>query len=294
MSNKYSFMDDWDSKKVAQFKEEAVDKELELFGPDLLSRDASSEYRIPLESKRLVAEGDSWFDYLPGTDIIDCLRKHHGYSIKNYARAGDTLENMIYGAEIDRKFQRVEPTIERVLQRIDKLKPQVFLFSGGGNDIAGEEFESFLNHNNSGLPALRETYINNMINVVFKKYFEDLIHRVTAVSPETNIVVHGYGNTVPTGVGVNVLFFRFAGPWLRPALAKKGIFDPQKQRKAVETMIDAFNDMLSQLDRSHPRFFHVDLRGMIDADNDWVNELHLKNSAFARAADLIHEKIQEL
>lgn len=49
-------------------------------------------------STKIVAEGDSWFDYFPGTDFIDCLRKHHGYYLeKNYAKAGDTLENMIYG-----------------------------------------------------------------------------------------------------------------------------------------------------------------------------------------------------
>ena len=212
MSIDFHEMDMWTSEEVALFKEKA--------------RLGEGEPSLPLEdsvgpSPPLITEGDSWFDYLPGTDIIDCLRSHHGYTIKNYAKAGDTLENMIYGTEINNQFDRVSPTIERVLRRLGKIKPKVFLFSGGGNDVAGEEFESYLNHKESGLEILRSSFINRMINVVFRKYFEDLIRKVKDVSPTTIIVVHGYGHAVPTGKGVNILFFNFAGPWLKPALAKK-------------------------------------------------------------------------
>ena len=73
--------------------------------------------------------------------------------IESFAKAGDTLENMIYGTGINRQFQRVNPTIELVLGRIHALQPKVVLFSGGGNDVAGDEFESYLNHKSSGLPA---------------------------------------------------------------------------------------------------------------------------------------------
>jgi hypothetical protein len=288
MSNDYTQMDEWTSEQVADFKEEARDAEFTVRSPE--SRGLESA----LKAEKIVAEGDSWFDYLPGTDLIDCLRSHHGYLIKNYAKAGDTLENMIYGTEIDRHFERVSPTIERVLKKIEALQPSIFLFSGGGNDIAGDEFESFLNHKNSGLPSLRENYVNTMINTVFRKYFEDLIAKVGAVSVDTNIITHGYGHTVPTGEGVDFLFFTFAGPWLKPALAKKGIFDLVEQRETVEQMMDAYNDMLSQLATANDRFFHVDLRDEIDPENDWANELHLKNSAYARAADKIHQVINEL
>ncbi|MFY9876285.1 MAG: hypothetical protein WCF79_18365 [Rhodomicrobium sp.] len=26
-----------------------------------------------------MAQGNSWFDYLPGTDLIDCLNENHGH-----------------------------------------------------------------------------------------------------------------------------------------------------------------------------------------------------------------------
>lgn len=288
MANDYAYMDKWTSEQVADFKEEAREAEVPVSDVESLGLESFTK------AQKIVAEGDSWFDYLPGTDLIDCLRSHHSYSIKNFAKAGDTLENMIYGTEIDRHFERISPTIERVLKKLKVLQPRIFLFSGGGNDIAGDEFESFLNHKNSGLPSLREEYADTMINTVFRKYFEDLIDKVKAVSPETNIVTHGYGHTLPTGKGVDFLIFSFAGPWLRPALARKGIFNWDEQRETVAHMIDAYNEMLIQLASAKDRFFHIDLRTEIDPENDWINELHLKNSAYARAADRIHRVINDL
>jgi len=288
MKNDYFYMDEWSDEKVANFKEEGKDKQLNQIEVK------SGVLSFLSEKTKIVSEGDSWFDYLPGTDLIDCLRNHHGYYIKNYAKAGDTLENMIYGTGINNDFQRTTPSIEKVLRKIGQLKPKLFLFSGGGNDIAGDEFASYLNHHSSNLPVMRDDYIENMINVVFKKYFEDLIEKVSLISPDTNILTHGYGHTIPTGKGVGFWGFNFKGPWLRPALAMKGIFDPAEQRAAVEKMINTYNDMLKDLDRPNDKFHHVDLRDSLDPYNDWANELHLKNSAYAKAADAIHEKIMQI
>ncbi len=289
MPNGFEEMDNWTNEQVMLFKEPEISETITAE----LAIDA-----LELQNVRnvgtIVAQGDSWFDYLPGTDIIDCLKRHYRYDISKHAKAGDTLENMIYGTDINRHFERISPPIDVILRRLGQLKPKVFLFSGGGNDVAGEEFESYLNHNNSGLPVLREQFVNNMINTVFRTCFEDLISRVAEVSRDTHIVVHGYGRTVPTGQGVNFLFFTFAGPWLRPALAKKGIFDPLAQREAVFTLIDRFNDMLQTLDQNYSQFHYVDLRDMLDPDNDWVDELHLRNSAYARVAERIHQQIQSL
>lgn len=288
MSKNYSYMDKWNDEEVTNFKEEAKEKELK----QIEVRSGAMKF-LP-GSTKIVAEGDSWFDYLPGTDLVDCLRNHHGYYIKNYAKAGDTLENMIYGTGINDDFDGTTPSIYRVLRKIDELKPNVFLFSGGGNDIAGDEFASYLNHANSNLSPLRDDYVDYMIHVVFKKYFEDLIAKVSEKSPNTHILTHGYGHTIPTGKGVNFLFFTFAGPWLRPALTMKRIFDPSQQRAAVDTMIDSYNNMLNDLAQSNEKFHHIDLRGLLNPDTDWANELHLKNSAYAKAADAVHDAIVKI
>jgi hypothetical protein len=277
----YRQMDAWSDEQVATFKARALTEQDLL----LLADEAPPT---------LVAEGDSWFDYRPGTDVIDCLRAFHGYRILNEAAAGDTLENMIYGTQITRQFQPVSPSIAIVLERLEQHTPKALLFSGGGNDIAGDEFASFLNHGGSGLPVLRMDYVETMIEVVFRRYFEDLIAKVAEVSPTTSIVVHGYGHTRPTGIGVGWWVFRFAGPWLRPALASKRILDAAEQLQAVATMIDRYNAMLASLAADHQRFVHVDLREELDPDTDWANELHLSNSAFRRVADRIHEAVAAL
>jgi GDSL-like Lipase/Acylhydrolase family len=283
MSQDFREMDNWSKEEIEHFKQQArsprPEGELRALGPEIGT---------------LVAEGDSWFDYLPGTDIIDCLRSHYGYEIINYAQAGDTLENMVYGTKINRRFEPVRPSILDVLARLDELKPKVLLFSGGGNDVAGDEFESYLNHKLSGLPYLRQQYLTDMVQTVFRQCLADLIAKVAQVSPDTYILMHGYGRTLPTGEGVNVLAFTFAGPWLLPALARNRILDAGEQRQAVFACIDMYNDMLHDLGQQFPKFKYIDLRDMLDPDHDWVNELHLYNSAYARVAQKFHETIGQL
>ncbi|MBI4782437.1 MAG: hypothetical protein HY785_14140 [Oscillatoriophycideae cyanobacterium NC_groundwater_1537_Pr4_S-0.65um_50_18] len=280
----FTEMDQWDTEKVRQFQEDAR-----------FHRHTMRLKAPAARAEHLVAEGDSWFDYAPaGTDIIACLQNHYDYTIDNYAKAGDTLENMIYGTRIDSRFGKVSPSIDQVLQRIGEIKPKAFLFSGGGNDVAGEELESYLNHKESGLPALRLSYVNTVIQEIFRTYFEDLIAKVASVSPETYIITHGYGHTFPTGKGVGIFGFSFIGPWLLPALARKRIFNLAEQQQVITTLIDTYNDLLEDLRNKHPKFLYIDLRGMLDPASDWANELHLKNSAFARVAERIHQEILSL
>jgi hypothetical protein len=52
--------------------------------------------------------------------------------------------------------------------------------------------------------------------------------------------------------------------------------------------------MLADLDHAYKKFHHIDLRDLIDPYNDWANELHLKNSVYAKTADLFHKKIVQI
>src|SRR3990172_8752288 len=112
MSDKFSEMDNWSSEKVSLFKEQAKNKVQKKLKTQIFDLKAKA---VP---GTLVAEGDSWFDYLPGTDIIDCLVNYYDYVIDNYAKAVDTLENMFYGTGINKHFERVSPTIDKVLMRL--------------------------------------------------------------------------------------------------------------------------------------------------------------------------------
>ncbi len=84
-----------------------------------------------------LAEGDSWFCFpkihLPGLrglfndavhDIIDHLIDRPEYAVHSLAAGGDWLNNML-----DEKNQQY-------VENLSKLMPDVFLVSGGGNDMA--------------------------------------------------------------------------------------------------------------------------------------------------------------
>lgn len=284
--NDYAERDSWTPEQVAEFKNRGRFRAVPVASvmPAAMGLQAS---------KHLVAEGDSWFDYPVGTDLIDCLRVR-GYQIDNFAEAGDTLENMIFGSAIDGDYVPAASTIGRVLARIGEVKPRVFLFSGGGNDIAGDEFASFLNHRDSGMSDVRQEYMEFMVEKVFRKCYEALISKVEATSPATYIVTHGYGHSIPTGKGVKFIFKTWSGPWLLPALSMKRITEPIRQKEIVAILIDALNEMLQDLSTKHEKFKYVDLRPILDPYTDWVNELHLRNSAYSRAAEKIDSVITAL
>ncbi len=100
---------------------------------------------------KIVAEGDSWFDYKIQKDIIDYLQIK-GYAINkelNKADPGDTLEKMVYGEDyIIHKKNRVVSnpgpiSLTETIASIERYVPRFVLFSAGGNDIVGEEIIFF-------------------------------------------------------------------------------------------------------------------------------------------------------
>jgi hypothetical protein len=244
----------------------------------------------------LVAEGDSWFDFPVGADLIDQLVNRHNYNIKKFATAGDTLENMVYGTDLRDVHRRRDPQIIEVLEAVALHKPPVFLFSGGGNDVAGDEFGTYLNHADAGAGQglIREDFADFMINTVFRQAYHDLIDKVRARSPKTVIIAHGYARPVPTGQGVDVLFWTFAGPWLKPALMRKNITSKQEQVRIAHSLLDMYNNMLQSVQDDRPtEFRYVDFRPLV-RDADWRDELHLHNSAWAACAAKLDQEIKRV
>jgi len=274
--------------------EESYD-EVQRIKYELWSEDFNVELTAVASEDILVAEGDSWFDYPPGLDILDNLKREFGYKIYKVSEAGDTIENMAFGTEIRNNFSRRIPPLVETLDAIARHRPKVFLLSGGGNDITGLRLESFINHKDSGLPLLRQSYAEYILFTVFKIAYEYIIEQVWQIDPSIHIITHGYGNSIPDGrATINLPFgFKFIGPWLRPALAKKNITNPLEAEGLIASLIDMFNEMLQQLDQENQRFHYIDLRGLIQRE-DWVNELHLYNFAYRRVAGIFHDLIQAL
>ena len=106
----------------------------------------------------LVAEGDSWFDY-PLHDILSMLEDEHGYDVESVAHKGDRVEEMAYA---DGQLVEFSRRIEKLLR--NRKVPKAILLSGGGNDIAGDEFGMLLNHAVSPIPGLNESIVAGVID----------------------------------------------------------------------------------------------------------------------------------
>lgn len=245
----------------------------------------------PDRGRVVVAEGDSWFD-LPWvyvqTDVLDCLHEYHGYKIESFARRGDTLENMAYGTERVNNARRRRPSIDEVIEAVRAIKPRVFLFSGGGNDFVGDELGSFLNHADSGMDIVREDYAAYMFETVFRGAIERVADRVAEASPGCLVAMHGYANPIPDGRGARVII-DWAGPWMLPTLTSKNV-DKGGHRGLIIGLVEKFNRMLGAIAASRSDFLYVDVREQVQ-DADWVDELHLRSSAYQRVAAELHRKI---
>ncbi len=238
----------------------------------------------------LVAEGDSWFDY-PWHDVLTLLEDRHGFDVESVAHAGDPVEAMAYTGGQLAKFTG---TIEKLLRRA--IVPAAVLVSGGGNDIAGDEFAMLLNHAASPRPGLSDAVVRGVIDERIRDAYVAILSAVTAICRARTgrtipVVVHGYDYPVPDGRGVLGGWGLLPGPWLRPGLYAKGFGDLQQNVKILADLIDRFNVMLAGV-AAIPAFAHVrylDLRGTLSNGAAyrtwWANELHPTEKGFAAIAD---------
>jgi lysophospholipase L1-like esterase len=98
----------------------------------------------------LIAEGDSWFDY-PLNDVLRILEDHYAYEVESVAHKGDRVEEMAYGLG---QLEELTRRLEKLLRQ--HVIPRAILLSGGGNDVAGEEFGMLLNHARSAVAGLND------------------------------------------------------------------------------------------------------------------------------------------
>lgn len=240
----------------------------------------------------LVAEGDSWFDFKPSWiqdpkkgDLLSQLNHSKELNIYRVSKAGDTIENMVYGTDYDREFSPRPGQITSTLEAVQRYQPHGFLFSGGGNDIVGDELAGYLNHA-ATKPAdlLRTHHVRFVFRDCIAPAIRHLISRLREQKPGLPVFLHGYDYAIPTGRGVIRIppGWTFIGPWLRPAFAAKRIPLDQAAH-LVKRLIDEFNQMQIDLAKSLPGVHHIDLRGTL-TPTDWSDELHPTPAGFAKVA----------
>lgn len=243
----------------------------------------------------LIAEGDSWFDY-PMQDVLRLLEDDYLYDVESVAHMGDNVEDMAHATG---QFEEFARRLEKLLR--DSKIPRAILLSGGGNDIAGDEFVLLLNHATSTLPPLNEDIVRGVIDVRLKEAYASILSGLTAISKDylgrpLPVVTHGYDYPIPDGRGFLGGWWQLPGPWLKPAFQRKGHDDIGKNTLVIAQLIDRFNAMLASVS-ALPEFAHVhylDLRGTLKHDSTykqhWANEMHPSAAGF----DLVTKKFANL
>ena len=264
-----------------------------------LRRQAKFRARMAAGDRRpvLVSEGDSWFQFpVLLEDVVDQLQRD--FNVWSVDSAGDTLQNMVLAnAEYMKAIRQQAGSV------------CAFLFSGGGNDIIGEDanggavISQILRGFAAGKPAkwyLETDALERKMEFI-EQCYHALIANVAREFPRLPIVCHGYDYAIPGGGPDDSRKPMWAAQdkWIGRALREDlGIGDPSLQREIVALLIDRFNQTLHRLcgggnqDGTFRNAWHVDLRRTVDGR--WADELHPSNAGFAAVADSFRSIIAKI
>ena len=254
----------------------------------------------------LAAVGDSWFDY-PFHDVLKLLEDGYGYNVESTAHKGDPIEKIAYhGGQID--------GFARKLEKIKALGavPKAVLLSGGGDDVAGNEFGMLLNNAFSPIPGWNQDVVDGVLKDRIARAYVSLFSSLTRACLEyfkqtVPILVHGYDYPVPDGRGF-LGGWPFPGPWLDPGFREKNfkLEDPNDLNQRVVMMkdvMDQLNAMLKSVtsDPALSYVHYIDLRGTLSTDlkDDaykewWANELHPTEKGFEKVTQKFEAELRAL
>ncbi len=249
-------------------------------------------------SKVILAEGDSWFEFpffiREITDQI--IKKKRDYALYSLAYAGDWMANILYEQEY--------------IEMLSLIQPDVFLISGGGNDLLGDmRLAKLLKPRNSN-PKLEENVFSKMdkdeknifVKSCLNKNYYRLIrllefnYRYLFYSIEVKsskfkklqIITQGYYYVIPSSKrGINpILHFLKNGHWLEEPLTLRGYVDMDEKKAIVCYLIDELNQMLIRVGKDYKNVHHIDLRGVVNPNKGWHDELHPNSRSFEKIAEL--------
>ena len=227
----------------------------------------------------VVTEGDSWFSYELYLNLVDRFDDTKRFALKRLESSGDTVARMVGTS--------TGASGIRALKKVVQVERPIFLFfSGGGNDIVGSELRGAI------LPFNPQRNPENYLDPAKWGALVDGIRRayqvlVDEIGPICPVFAHGYDYFVPSNREVKIFpGVPGPGPWVWPEMTRVGVVDPELQRGIGRAMIDQFNDdVLARLEKANAGYFaHVDLRGTLDPDRDWQNEIHATRKGFEKLA----------
>ena len=220
----------------------------------------------------MLGHGDSWFDYplrgngpiLEDTDIIAQLGSMGNINplILNMSHYGDATTDELAWPKQQRMIDALKDP-----NNWPSGKPDAILFSGGGNDIAGDQFCIFLDYADTGGPGLDGTRFEEKLQAV-KASYQDLFLFRNRNAPGVPIIGQCYDFAIPTGVHPIC-----AGPWLLPSLQFAGWNTTQGTAILHDVLIEFRKLLVDLASDAKNNFSFVDTQGTLQS-NQWANELH--------------------
>lgn len=247
----------------------------------------------------IVAEGDSWFAYPPNwylagppSNLIDHIsswtrRKANFYSPTS---SGDEAIQMLSGRQ---KHHIID--VLRWQPSRDNVNPvDVMLFSGGGNDIVGEnDFERFLKPCQSGDTAKQYVHLTRLRRKArqIELAYHELIDIRDHYSKNTLIVTHTYDYPYPSTQGGEFLGGLISiESWMKPYMDDINIPE-ELQCDVIRIFMDTLAEGLLKVQRVRSGFVVVDTRNTLKGKKEWLNEIHPTSKGFEDLARPIYNEL---
>ena len=229
---------------------------------------------------KIVSEGDSWFQHPLVTDTIDHLASH--YPVYCVAAAGDTLRNMT--------MAEGTPPVEQYIKAINEQHPDLFVLSGGGNDILGEQFRRYIK---AGVVVTPETKPGDYLEALLtadmnslQSMYREIFGKLKEMRPDLKILVHGYDYIIPLSVTNK--------GWLGRYMIEKGIDSHEVRKSILRHILTEFNARLKAVaDEFKDSVSYIETPKTVP-DDEWYDEIHPNSAGFARVADKFKIRIDEL
>lgn len=225
-------------------------------------RDARLETFAFVGQKRVVAEGDSWFNLpvlIRPPAIADWIERNGRFRMRNIAYWGHTLERILR----DQEYMKV----------LAQEKPEYFMFSAGGNDLQlGLANGSYVYTYDPARPL--DQYLTKegeAALVQIEKGYKTLLAELLQF-PALKIICYGYDYPRPLVKG---------GTYIGQHLRKKGIPN-HLMGPIIASIIDKLNEVIKRATQSTTAQY-LDCRGVTEPYT-WYDDMHPDRDGFLALA----------
>lgn len=238
---------------------------------------------------KILAEGDSWFEYPTAKDLIDRLGEK--YAVLSLARAGDKWFNI---KQQESEFYK-DKTSKGLFHNFHSEKPHIVLLSVGGNEVLGEieKYVAYYDEHNPNKPGL--DYILPNFRKTLDAVEQDYMDYVGQITPTAQVILHSYDYP-------DVREQSNGGQWIGgPLENERGIEFERVWREIANGMLSQLCERLDRVARAFPGRVHfvnqLGTIGKLDSApirSNWQDELHPSKYGSEIMCRAIAAKIDEI